>query len=771
MSEQAPSPLLHAAPFDMARYTAWMQRVDRLSHWLGLSLHVRGATQNLTLGDIFLFNHFTRFETAVPPYLLFRNTGAACRSVAHHSLFHVHPLLTKLLNDAGAVPSNLPGLLPFLAKEILRGRKIIIFPEGGLIKDKHVIDAHGDYGIYSNSISGFRKHHRGAAVLATYLDILKYHLRDLLARNDTPALHHWLAELGLPDHDALSAAVGKPTLVVPNTITFFPIRSEGNRLTRFLGGTLGELSDEVVDEVATETNILFRPTDMDVTVGDALPTLLAPHRGESMLWRHGLRHATTVEDIFNLNFGPAHWLQPVLQRKIDLAVSRLRDRTMRALYAGLTINLHHVVAQIIHELQARGQAQVPAHTFHTHIFWALNRLREQANQNPHLMLHASIVDPRVALDALHGRGHRLLRFLEMLRRARLVKRKGHGAEAFYLLSNRLDDIVMNDDVRLEHPVRLHVNEAAAQPAVRLAIRWALQHTPKASPATLARATFATMHASWHHAFAASRQHRYAHPMPHDAGSPRLLEPKASNGKGVLLIHGLSASPAQLLGIAKELKTLGHTVLMLRLPGHGTAPEDLAAIRHTDWLTEAEHGLSLLEGLGLRVSVMGFSTGGLVALRLAQLFPTRIAKVIAAAPPLRLVSHLRHLLRPAMVANALVRVIPFMNRVFPYGIIPWYFTHTDEPELCYDRLPLRAVRELQILADRVHAHAPHTSTPTLLLQGDNDDVANPAVTQLFAKASRHYRLVMLPAQGHGIVAHNRAQSWSYIHSFLQEAPDV
>jgi alpha-beta hydrolase superfamily lysophospholipase len=764
----APDALTPHTSLDLNRYTRWMHRVDRLSRWLGLQVHVRGHVANLERGDIFLFNHFTRFETAVPPYLLFRNTGAICRSVAHHSLFRVHPLLTKLLNDAGAVPSNMPGLLPFLAKEILRGRKVIIFPEGGLIKDKQVLDAHGDYGVFSDSINAFRKHHRGAAVLATYLDILKHHLRDILARNDDDAIAHWLRELELSDREALLQAVGKPTLVVPNTITFFPIRSEGNSLTRLLGGALGELPDDVVDEVATETNLLFRPTDMDVTVGDALPTLLAPQRGESLIWRHGLRHAQSVDDIFNLEFGQANWLQPILQRRINLAIGRLRDRTMRALYAGLTINLHHVVAQVVHELQARGQVRVPAPEFHQALFWALSRLREHAAHNPQLMLHASITDPHIALEALNGRGHRLVRFLEMLRKARLFKLKGRGEQAYYILSHRLDDMVMHEDVRLEHPVRLHVNEAASQPIVRLAARWALGQTHKASATAKARAMFAAMQESWRYAFAHSRVLPFAHPMPHDAGLPRLLEPTQSNGQGVMLVHGLSASPAQLLGIAKELKTLGFTVLMLRLPGHGTAPSALQAYTHQDWTAEATRGIDILEGLGLKVSVIGFSTGALIALRLGQLFPNRLSRIVAAAPPLQLVNRLRHLLVPALVLNRLVRLIPLLGRRLPLGIIRWYYTHTREPEFCYDRLPLRAVRELQLLAHEVQRHAAATTLPTLVLQGSADDVANPTVTQQLAHQLPQARLVMIEQAGHLIVSQNVLNSWAHIHAFLAEA---
>jgi hypothetical protein len=66
----------------------------------------------------------------------------------------------------GAVPTDYEGLLPFLAAEVLRGRKVILFPEGGMVKDRRVLDRSGGYSIYSRSTLERRKQHTGAAVVA-----------------------------------------------------------------------------------------------------------------------------------------------------------------------------------------------------------------------------------------------------------------------------------------------------------------------------------------------------------------------------------------------------------------------------------------------------------------------------------------------------------------------------------------------------------------------------------------------------------------------------
>ena len=140
---------------------------------LGVSITLRHGEGQLAAGQILLFNHFARFETFIPQYLIFEQTKALCRSIATPELFRGGDVFSNYLRDVGAVPNTHPRLLPFLAEEILRGRKVIVFPEGGIVKDRRVLDSEGRYSIYSRTARERRKHHTGAAVLALTLDAFK----------------------------------------------------------------------------------------------------------------------------------------------------------------------------------------------------------------------------------------------------------------------------------------------------------------------------------------------------------------------------------------------------------------------------------------------------------------------------------------------------------------------------------------------------------------------------------------------------------------------
>src|SRR5258708_4612713 len=141
-----------------ARYQWCVRAFSLVRHRLGINIKVHGHNSQIESGQIFLFNHFARFETVIPQYFIYQATSAFCRCVATHELFDANEGFAKFLWSVGAVPNTHPGLLPFLPAEILRGRKIIFFPEGGMIKDRQVVDDHRQFNIFSPSPLIRRQH-------------------------------------------------------------------------------------------------------------------------------------------------------------------------------------------------------------------------------------------------------------------------------------------------------------------------------------------------------------------------------------------------------------------------------------------------------------------------------------------------------------------------------------------------------------------------------------------------------------------------------------
>ena len=197
---------------------------------VGMNIAVHAEDGLIESGQIFQFNHFARFETIIPQYFIYQATGAYCRCVATHELFAGNDRFAKLLWGVGAVPNNHPGLLAFLAAEILRGRKVIIFPEGGMNKERRIAAAPALP--FLETLRPQHGHRNGAAALAVVLEIFKKRILSVHEAGDLQRLDRWVAALGLADQTALIAAARKPSLIVPSNITFHPIHTGDNILRK-----------------------------------------------------------------------------------------------------------------------------------------------------------------------------------------------------------------------------------------------------------------------------------------------------------------------------------------------------------------------------------------------------------------------------------------------------------------------------------------------------------------------------------------------------------
>ncbi|MCP4993519.1 MAG: alpha/beta hydrolase, partial [Gammaproteobacteria bacterium] len=251
----------------------WSVRfISVLKRLLSVNIKMHHDEGQVANGEIFLFNHFARFETFIPQYLIYQEDGSYCRSLAAEEFFEEDDAFSNYLLSVGAVPNKYPRLMPFLAGEIMRGRKVIIFPEGGMVKDRRVHNHRGEYRIYSRSARERRKHHTGAAVLSLKVDLLKQSIMGAFKRNDTGLLDYWLETLELDDQEQLHAATQRKSTIVPANITFYPMRVGDNLLRRGMELFNHGISKRLSDELLIEGNILLKHTDMDIRLGDLIHT-------------------------------------------------------------------------------------------------------------------------------------------------------------------------------------------------------------------------------------------------------------------------------------------------------------------------------------------------------------------------------------------------------------------------------------------------------------------------------------------------------------------
>jgi pimeloyl-ACP methyl ester carboxylesterase len=83
---------------------------------------------------------------------------------------------------------------------------------------------------------------------------------------------------------------------------------------------------------------------------------------------------------------------------------------------------------------------------------------------------------------------------------------------------------------------------------------------------------------------------------------------------IVLFHGLTNCPQQMVKLAEQLEQQGANVVVLRAPGHGQAsgPGGLAGIEAEQFRDFADRSIDIATGLGDHVTVMGLSLGGLIS---------------------------------------------------------------------------------------------------------------------------------------------------------------
>jgi carboxylesterase len=215
---------------------------------------------------------------------------------------------------------------------------------------------------------------------------------------------------------------------------------------------------------------------------------------------------------------------------------------------------------------------------------------------------------------------------------------------------------------------------------------------------------------------------FCHPAVEAAQSPAgrrsfCLHHKQITPKTVLLIHGWTACPYEMSQLGIYLHRRGHNVYGARLAGHGTNVVDFATATAADWKRSARKGLAIAALLGRETVVIGESMGGALTAILARDYPALTGRIILCAPCFRSKDFRAGLTRWKWVRS----LIPVQNFEVQY---PW------QRDYWYTTIPTTAVAELAKVAREARATAPRITSPTLIIQADNDQMVKAAAANAF-----------------------------------------
>lgn len=749
--------------FDLNQQTYdWCARAfDQVRKVLGVRIKMHHDHRQIEAGDIFLFNHFARFETFIPQYLIYQDTGAFCRSIASSQFFKGNDRFAQLLRDLGVVPNDHPNLMAMLARDILHGRKVVVFPEGGMVKDRQVVDEQGGYSVFSRHANVRRKHHTGAARLAIGLQIFKLAVLRRERAGDTERLARWVDELELSSVEELLETARRPVTLVPANITFYPLRISDNVLRRGAELLSGDLSQRAIDELVVEGNILLKATDMDINLGRNLS--VEDHfswfeRRMTAYLAHGL---PSLGAIFDIGYLGDSLMRRTATRGVRLGINRLRDHYMREIYRCATVNLSHLASTILLTHAENGTMRVDEQAFRETLYLAIKHL--QAHRE--IRLHRGLCDPTRYQPVLESSPSALGEFLQSAEAAALIER----TDGALVLQPKLVEEHEFDAIRLENPIEVYANEVEPLQPVAEAVRAAVARAGALTPRELAF----ELHddelkaLEWDRALYSQRKHFEINERETATAdpSPFLLVPEQPRRTGIVLVHGFLASPAEVRGFGETLQGLGYVTCGVRLKGHGTSPWDLRDRSWRDWMLSLERGRNIIEAFVDDYVLVGFSTGGTLSLVSAAERPARLAAVVAIAPPIKF-------------RNRNMRFVPLMhgaNRIVRWlssyeGVMPFRPNESEHPMINYRNMPLRGLYELTRLASHLRSVLGKVECPVCLVQAENDHVVDPdSVNIAYEKVSSAIKeLHWIESNRHGILYEDVGNTQGLVIDFLDRA---
>ena len=664
------------------------------------------GTENIPQGSlIFVINHFTRLETFLMPYYLFKQVGLPIWSLAASELFV--GAFGRYLESVGAVSTNHPDRDRLIVRTLLANEAgWIVFPEGRMVKSKKIVEK----GRYMISYAG-GKHppHTGAAFLALRTEFYRQRLLQL-SQSGPDELARLLPLFNLQSTDQISR---QGTFIVPVNITYYPLRARMNILNQIAQHLVQRLPDGITEELMTEGAMLISGVDIDIRFGE--PIDIAP-----FLYKRAILDDLRSPRAFNFD-DPLPCLKAMRH-----AALKVMQRYMDAIYAMTTVNHDHVFASLLKNSPAN---TIDLHNFRKRAFLII----AQGTGGPPVHLHHSLMTNQSHL-LLEDSYNKLADFLSVAEeKGVLVRTDG----TIRRNRSKLSKIFDFNRARIDNPIAVIANEV--EPLVGLQRR--ISRLAWQPGFILRRRLVRYFRKNADREFESDYRRYYleGESKPMSIGRPVLLR-RRSRDIGVVLSHGYMAAPAEVRTLADHLARKGYCVYTPRLKGHGTAPEDLAQRSYREWIYSMEEGYLLMRNLCRRVVLGGFSTGAALALELASRTSGTgdVIGVFAVSTPLRL----------QYLSSKLAPVVDTWNKIMDkvhLGDAKREFVENqpENPHINYLRNPIAGVRELERLMDFLEPKLADVRVPALVVQSSLDPVVNPAgsmrVFELLGSENKRYEV--------------------------------
>ena len=684
---------------------------------LNANIEVKGI-ENIPKNNpiMFVANHFTRIEAMLVPYTLYNLTNKKVGVIADDSLFKSY--FGNFLKNLGAMKKSEINRNEHIIGDLITSCKNwMIFPEGIMVKAKDITKIDNIFCVKIDETC--QRVYTGAAVFALSSEFFreKYFERKL-ENYDEFSEKYFINDC--------SEITPNETMIVPINISYSKLRNGRNFLVDMAEKLLEDIGDNFKEEIEIEGNLILN-SKIIIRILEPISTkkLLEP------LYSKGLLQ----EEILNsLRYDVTH----------DF---------MNKIYESLTISFDHIFTLILFLFP---KEEIELEYFKRLIYIVFSKIKEK-----NLPYDESINKDLIYLIS-YEKFEAFDDILKVAIKNNILQIHEIHCDRYLINKEVLANSFTHHTIRLKNILRVILNEILAQDDIVNMVKDLLLKKEFENNIELAEILKCEEKEEFENSYEKFKDNKDI--KAKDIGTTNYFQNINSNSC-VIVVHGFSSAPKEMQNLALFLNENNFNVITPRLSGHGTVPEDLKTKTWQDWYKSVSRSITIASLQYKKVYIVGFSTGGLLALLSTKKQYKEFVSLVCINAALHLNDlRIKTLLPAISFWNDIVKV--FNENKYAKEYIDNF---PENPQINYNKHYVSSIEQLSLLMDKIKKNLHKIKKPILIIQGKDDPVVNPSSAhEIYEKIeSRFKKLKMINSSKHVIVNENTDGLYDYILSFINE----
>ena len=682
---------------------------------LDANIEVKGI-ENIPFSNpkMFVANHFTRIEAMLVPYTLYNITNKKVGVIADDSLFK--GFFGTFLSNLGAMKKSEINRNEHIIGDLITSCKDwMIFPEGVMVKAKDISKIDKNFCVKIDGTC--QRVYTGASVFALSSQFFRQKYFDKKLEN----YEEFSKKYFVNDCKDINK---NETMIVPINISYSRLRNEDNFLVDMAKKLLEDMGGNFKEELKIESNIILN----------------------SKITINILKPISTKEILKNL------YEKDFPQEKIinQLRYEITRD-FMDEIYESLTINFDQIFILILF--------LYPKKSIEINYFKRLIYLSIQEIKNKNLSLDEDINKNLIQLISYE----KFEKFDNVLSVALNNNIISINEDSYLINKEILLYTYSHHTIRLKNILRVILNEILiSQESVNIVKKIISKKEEKNNQDLLL-----LLQNQENEEFEKDYERYENNPniKPKNVGIPKYFETQNSN-TCIIAIHGFSAAPKEMEKLALFLNSKDLNVFTPRLDGHGTIPEDLKNKSWQDWYNSISRSITIATLKYEKVFIIGFSTGGLLALLSTKKSYKEFCGLVCINAALHLNDvRIKTLLPAISFWNDLVKA--FNEEKYQKEYID---NAPQNVDINYDKHYIESIEQLNLLMKKIRKSLPKIQKPILIIQAKDDPVVNPtSAYEIFNKIkSNNKSLKIIDSADHVIVTQKDTKElFDFIYDFIDK----